>query len=202
MKIFKLLLLSFLLTPLLVQSQDNPTQIEEVEEIQPIAIPEVSSQAEMLVKQIEKEYKTVISEPIISQVKQQVDTLKKELDNITSITDHIMEENLPYRYVEGFVKKWDRLITRATIPEMSIKGHTERIDGIFKELAQQEVLWEKTREAYANKEEIPDELFDRIFFSVDQIKRLKKTMSDSLLLAINVQNQILDLKLEANNYAQ
>ncbi|WP_456461325.1 mechanosensitive ion channel domain-containing protein [Reichenbachiella sp.] len=202
MKIFKLLLLSFLLTPLLVQSQDNPTQIEEVEEIQPIAIPEVSSQAEMLVKQIEKEYKTVISEPIISQVKQQVDTLKKELDNITSITDHIMEENLPYRYVEGFVKKWDRLITRATVPEMTIKGHTERIDDIFKELAQQEVLWEKTREAYANKEEIPDELFDRIYFSVDQIKSLKKTMSDSLLLAINVQNQILDLKLDANNYAQ
>ncbi|WP_422359849.1 mechanosensitive ion channel domain-containing protein [Reichenbachiella sp.] len=202
MKIFKLLLLCLLFTPVIVRSQDNQPQNEETEEIQPIAIPEVSSQAETLVKQIENEYKTVISEPIISQVKQQADTLKKELDNITTITDHIMEENLPYRYVEGFVKKWDRLITRATIPEMTIKGHTERIDKIFKELAEQEVLWEITREAYANKEEIPDELFDRIFFSVDQIKSLKKTMSDSLLLAINVQNQILDLKLEANNYAQ
>ena len=138
MKIFKLILLTLLFTPLAVKSQDNQKQAEEKEEIQPIAIPEVSSQAETLVKQIENEYKAVIAEPIISQVKQQADTLKKELDNITAITDHIMEENLPYRYVEGFVKKWDRLITRATIPEMTIKGHTERIDKIFKELAEQE----------------------------------------------------------------
>lgn len=202
MKIFKLFLLCLLFTPVTVKSQDNQPQKEEIEEIQPIAIPEVSSQAEALVKQIENEYKAVIAEPIISQVKQQADTLKKELDNITTITDHILEENLPYRYVEGFVKKWDRLITRATIPEMAIKAHTARIDKIFKELAEREELWEKTRAAYSNKEEIPDELFDRIFFSVDQIKSLKQTMSDSLLLAINVQNQILDLKLEANNYAQ
>ncbi|WP_420583236.1 mechanosensitive ion channel family protein [Reichenbachiella sp.] len=203
MKIFKLTFLALLFTSLVVVAQDNQTQSEEVvkEEIQPIAIPEVSSQAEALVKRIESEYKVAIAKPTISLVKQQADTLQKELDNITSITNHIMEENLPYRYVEGFVKKWDRLIARATVPEMTIKGHTERIDEIFQELAKQEVLWEKTREAYADKEEIPDELFDRIFFSVDQIKSLKKTMSDSLLLAINVQNQILDLKLDANNYA-
>ncbi|MDW3209635.1 MAG: mechanosensitive ion channel [Reichenbachiella sp.] len=202
MKIFKLLLLSFILLPLTGISQENQTKEEEKDKIEPIAIPEVSSQAELLVRLIESEYKPVIEKPIISQVKQQTDTLKKELDNITAITNHIMQENLPYRYVESFVKKWDRLISRASVPEVVIKGHTSRIDEIFKELRKQEVLWESTRKAYANKEEIPDELFNRIFFSVDQIKKLKNTMSDSLVQAINVQNQILDLKLEANNYAQ
>lgn len=202
MKSFNLLLLFFLSLPQITVSQEAQIPVEEKEEVQPISIAEVSSQAEILVKLIEGEYKTMIAEPVISQVQQQADTLQKELANITSITDHIMGENLPYRYVEGFVKKWDRLIARTAIPENTIKEHAERIDVIFQELAHQEIIWEKTRQAYADKEEIPDELFDRIFFSVDQIKSLKNTMSDSLLLAINVQNQILDLKLEANNYAQ
>ncbi|MGL1886483.1 MAG: mechanosensitive ion channel [Reichenbachiella sp.] len=168
--------------------------------IETITVSNVSSEAEKLIYLIEDEYIPDIENNVINRNRILSDSLKSNLEQITGVSTMILNQEFPYRYLEGFANKWERLIASTEEPEKSIKEHAERLDEILIDLRKRKEIWTATNLLYDTLEIRPIELMERIYLSVDNIDYVRQMALDSLEATIVVQNDVLDIKLQAQKY--
>lgn len=199
-------LLSFVLLLMVVQrivaQQDSPVLSDTTAaQIEPVALIDIPSKAEGLIRNLGTEALPVIQRPFVSNQRVLVDSLQDTIQSLRQLSDLVLDGDMPAFLTGTAIARWQRFRQSLNQLEARLKRYAGQLTELKTSLNREEQKWQLTKDTAA-RQEAPEEIIgriDRLLFRVDSVKM---TLSDSLSGSLNLQNELVDIKLTLDAYIE
>ncbi len=191
-------LLIWVAQPIYAQD-DNAISDESEEALEIIAISDIPAQSAEVLKTINSKYKPAVEDSVIQDIAPVTDTLRLGMNEVIALTQYAIDQKFPADISESFISKWDDLIRKIDGPIDEISTYTKRLEEIHDEINKTRELWNLTAMEFESDEQASLEASNRVRFVLDELSKIEREVNDRLNLALDQQNRLIDLKLEATD---
>jgi len=200
----RLVILSFLV---IIQYFPNITFAQEIQEpadstkqvIVAIPIIEIPQEAFKTMREIQGVMIPVVTDPVLSEVHPDLDSLQHKIDQLSDITESLLLESLPYTFYQSLLIKWSRLARDIDEPEKKLKDHSVAMEEIANWINSETERWDKTKKKLEDKN-APEDIYERIDEITILIESTNQIRVDSTSEVLHLLNEIAQMKLQISHY--
>ena len=180
-----------------VLAQDPEDSSPQEKDLIPLS--DISTRSEEVLGRLKSDYESAVKQPVVYQNIPEIDTLEKRLTEVKEITQFAVDQQFGAEVSEGFITKWDDLISQIDQPFNRLIEYSKNLESIDNELNDTRDKWQLTLAELDREQNTSQEARERIKLVLEEIKQIEAQLNDSLENALNYQNKLVDLKLEAQS---
>ena len=181
------------------QSPDPIDTVGQEKAIEPVDLISIPEQAAVDIQHLRIEYLPIIQKDVLSSIRTDLDSIKKDAETLAAISLELLEEQNPYEYFESFTLRWSRIDQRLNDPESKMNDYAEALEQIKEKLKGSKEKWLLTQEATL-EESISEEINERVESTIFRIDSVYSILNDSLNRTLSQQNEITNIKLQIGEF--
>lgn len=136
---------------------------------------------------------------VLSDLRPVIDTISIEAEELRSLSNQLLEENLPFDFYNSLITRWSRISSEIVDPAKVLTDYSSSQEGFLLQFRKTRYKWQLTGKLTEN-ENLTNDILDRIESVLHFIDSATFIIKDSLNASIELQNQTTDLKILADEY--
>ena len=189
-----------LILPFFINAQQETPLVDTTQqESQIIPLAEIPSEAERFIQRLNKDYQQTIYKSTIQDVQFLKDTLLSKGKELIRLSDLVLEQDIPYYVLETVLNRWKRFIPLIVKEENKLKNYSLLLSEVNEDLSKTSGIWKLTKQNPPDSI-YPEAIENRIDEIIHKIDSVKVVLNDSLSKCLNLQNNLVDIQITAENY--
>ena len=169
----------------------------EVTKPEPIPLSKLSSESEIVLRNIASNYLPSIRTDAITRNERLIDSATEHMKGVNEITQYAVEQNFPTEIRQIFVSQWEIYLEEIDYPLNLLNDYAKKLEQIQTNVTQTAELWLLTKQSLTESASSTPNTVERVDFILAKLDSVSEEAADSLDNAVTLQNRLVDLRLKA-----